>query len=1370
MAERCPDDSQVLAFVERRLSGRARAAMDAHLDRCGDCRRLVARLICAATDRPPPPDSVRPPPSTAGETAAKSRLAELLATLTRDAELTPLPDKVADRFAILGVAGRGGMGIVFRARDEHTGGEVALKVLGSRSIKPVRFRREAEALARLEHPAVVRYIDHGNADGLDYLAMEWLEGETLRARLTREPLSVDDALTLGARVAEGIAEAHRLGLIHRDLKPSNLMLANGEVAQTKVIDFGLTRRAGFPTHWTGTNVVGTPGYLAPEQARGEAVDERADLFALGAILHEAIAGGPAFAARDKTALLAKVLLEPVPSLERLRPDVPIELAELVSSLLHKDPAQRPASALAVADKLGRLQRSVEDGVARSTKALTRGERELIIVLVVGRDAGEEVHDESLPGGGKLRRKPWLARLADHNDARYEPLATGPSLLSWKAEDAPDCARRAVAVALDIGRRAPGLPMGIATVRAEVGKALAAGEAIDRAVSLVHQRPRRGAAALDGLTADLVAGHFDVSSDEQGRAWLRGSAPEDEPRMVAGRPTPLVGRETELAMALAAVTTSFDASEARAIVLMGDAGMGKTRLRHEIIAEVAVRFAPLHIWTAAADPMEAEVAGALVGRLISRAAHVDEHSAPAARQARLKEFVRATVAEPDATRVGDFVVEMAGLSRSGGEPGEALRAAMQSVAVMREQRRRALSDLVKGALSRRPLVIVLEDLQWADAASLELMEHVLMELCDRPLLVLATARPTLEARGPLWPRAETQVIRVGRIRQAAARRLVDAVLAGEVGHEDRARIVDRAEGHPLSLEELIRAAAAGALDLTPRTVLALFQSRLARMELAARRILRAASFFGVSFTSDGVSALLGGDPPDDELLRWLDTLVAREVLVHDGRTYRFRHALYREAADATLTDQDRETGHRLVGRWFAEHRAAEPAVIAEHLQRGDRAAEAARWYVRAAEQALGAHDFDGTLSFAARAISCGARGELLGEVRALEAEAYQWRGEDERMDAAASEALERLPPEHPRYGPAAGLGALSAFRRGRPERTIAIAEQLLSHLRAAPEITYPAALAGIYCAEHVHLTGRLDLGAALLSLVEERASDLVARDPLIVAARAKARARAAAHAADAAASARYYAQAAEAYQRIGDRRLAGTMLGAHGCMLSELGDFEQAARDLELALCETRALGLTAITSAFEHNLAIAYARAGRLDEADQHQRAALEQFEAQGFERMIAGCHIWLALTALERGEHERAARHAEVAVAQQKAGEPVRAYSLATRARVALAAGRVDDALGSAGEAMAILRRIGHLDEGESLARLIYAEALAAAGQSGAAREAIAEAERELMARAQRITDPALRQRFLERVSENAATLALARALGAEGAQVEPQ
>jgi tetratricopeptide (TPR) repeat protein len=531
------------------------------------------------------------------------------------------------------------------------------------------------------------------------------------------------------------------------------------------------------------------------------------------------------------------------------------------------------------------------------------------------------------------------------------------------------------------------------------------------------------------------------------------------------------------------------------------------------------------------------------------------------------------------------------------------------------------------------------------------------------------------------------------------------------------------------------------------------------------VLRAATFFGVSFHAQSVAALLGGDPPEEEVQRWLEVLITREVLepaASDGpRAYRFRHDLYRESADASLTDADRTTGHRLAGRWLAEHRAADPSVIAEHLQRGDRTAEAARWFVRAADQALRADDFESAVAFGERAVTSGAEDELLGEVRAIQAEAHQWRGDDENMEAAAIEALERLSPEHPRYGPAAGLGALSAFRRGRPERTVAIAEELLGYLRQRKEVSYPLALAGIYCAEHVHLTGRHELGAILLALVETKAADKVQHDPLLAAARAKARARAAAHSADAASSAGYYAQAAEAYDVIGDRRLAATMRGAHGCMMSELGAFEKATSGLEKALEETRRLGLTSITAAFEHNLAIAYARSGRLDEADAQQRSALTYYRAQGFERMVAGCHIWLALTALERGALDEAEGFAAEAVAQEKAGEPVRAYSLAVRAKVALAAERNDEARELADKASVILSRIGHLDEGESLARLVHAQALLASGDETGARKAITAAQSELLARADRITEPELRQSFLERVAENAATLELVERLG---------
>src|ERR1700761_4999530 len=205
-------------------------------------------------------------------------------------------DLVSDRFQVVRLAGAGGMGVVYRARDRLTGNAVALKVLrpagGSEGHDPdqvERFLREPRILSEVQHPAIVRYIAHGETErGEPYLAMEWLDGESLSARLGRGRLGVAESVDLVRRVAEALAVAHARGVVHRDLKPANLFLVGGEVARPKVLDFGVARRvvsSGVVTR-SGA-LVGTPAYMAPEQARGERdVAPAADVFSLGCVLYE----------------------------------------------------------------------------------------------------------------------------------------------------------------------------------------------------------------------------------------------------------------------------------------------------------------------------------------------------------------------------------------------------------------------------------------------------------------------------------------------------------------------------------------------------------------------------------------------------------------------------------------------------------------------------------------------------------------------------------------------------------------------------------------------------------------------------------------------------------------------------------------------------------------------------------------------------------------------------------------------------------------------------------------------------------------------------------------------------------------------------
>src|SRR5262245_15853804 len=204
-------------------------------------------------------------------------------------------DVVANRFRIESVAGTGGMGTVYRAHDVAADRTVALKTLaGIGERDAARFAREAAVLAELVHPGIVRYVAHGlTADHEHYIAMEWLEGETLHDRLMRGRMTLDDAIAIGRAAAEAIAAAHQRGVVHRDLKPMNLFLTPGGL---KVLDFGIARHVHHAGVLTNTGaVIGTPGFMAPEQVRGEtAIDARTDVFSLGCVMYRCLTGASAF--------------------------------------------------------------------------------------------------------------------------------------------------------------------------------------------------------------------------------------------------------------------------------------------------------------------------------------------------------------------------------------------------------------------------------------------------------------------------------------------------------------------------------------------------------------------------------------------------------------------------------------------------------------------------------------------------------------------------------------------------------------------------------------------------------------------------------------------------------------------------------------------------------------------------------------------------------------------------------------------------------------------------------------------------------------------------------------------------------------------
>ncbi|MGB2625869.1 MAG: bifunctional serine/threonine-protein kinase/formylglycine-generating enzyme family protein [Candidatus Acidiferrum sp.] len=256
-------------------------------------------------------------------------------------------------YTIVALLGQGGMGVVYRARDERLQRDVAIKVLphGLLSDEPAksRFRKEALALARLSHPNIAAVFDVGEQDGLNYLVMECVPGQTLSQKMRSQQLPSKEILSLGVQVASALEEAHEQGVVHRDLKPSNIMVT--PKGHAKVLDFGLAKLlepVGTPevtlslddTH----GPVGTALYMSPEQAEGKPVDSRTDLWSFGVVLYEALAGKPPFQGASALAILRAVSTEDPKSVRLFRPETPEGADQIVSHALEKDLSKRYQSA------------------------------------------------------------------------------------------------------------------------------------------------------------------------------------------------------------------------------------------------------------------------------------------------------------------------------------------------------------------------------------------------------------------------------------------------------------------------------------------------------------------------------------------------------------------------------------------------------------------------------------------------------------------------------------------------------------------------------------------------------------------------------------------------------------------------------------------------------------------------------------------------------------------------------------------------------------------------------------------------------------------------------------------------------------------
>jgi WD40 repeat protein/serine/threonine protein kinase len=418
-ATRCPGLDELKRFAAGNLTEEEAQPLEEHLLSCPDCLARMPDVDRKDTFF----EALRATPTAMGDSATATvdtGLGEYhRQTLAAQSDGTDggenfdflSPAEAADELGRLGgyrvlrVLGSGGMGVVFEAEDSRLKRHVALKVMkpeiAANAQSRQRFLREAQAMAALDHDHVVTVHQVGEDCGVPFLAMQFLRGESLDARLKREssglrvrgsgtekaeekgignrergtenpkseienpksPLPLEEVLRIAAEVADGLAAAHERGMIHRDIKPGNIWLETSRGRpRVKILDFGLARVADADVDLTqSAAILGTPSYMAPEQARGEAIDARADLFSLGCVLYRMTTGEPAFKGNSPlSVLMSLATTTPAPPHE-LNPAVSAELSELISRLLSKDPAQRPASAREVIERLDSVGNGAPSG-------------------------------------------------------------------------------------------------------------------------------------------------------------------------------------------------------------------------------------------------------------------------------------------------------------------------------------------------------------------------------------------------------------------------------------------------------------------------------------------------------------------------------------------------------------------------------------------------------------------------------------------------------------------------------------------------------------------------------------------------------------------------------------------------------------------------------------------------------------------------------------------------------------------------------------------------------------------------------------------------------------------------------------------------
>ncbi len=948
-------------------------------------------------------------------------------------EESNLIGKQINQYKILSLLGEGGMGAVYLAQDTKLLRNVALKILPadlvSEENRVQRFIHEARAASTLNHPHILTIYSIGVVENLNYIAMEFVDGVTFHDSIYRSKTDLKTLLKYLAQTAEGLAKAHSVGIVHRDLKPENIMVSSDGYA--KILDFGLAklvenegilRQAQQHESIKGV-IMGTLGYMSPEQAQGKAeIDQRSDIFSFGCILYETLARRKPFSAETTVDALYQIIhAEPAP-LEAL-PD----LQKIVERCLKKSPEDRFQTIAEVANLLKKIEIKTDEfrefdektllfNSPKVTKPISKSiseQRRQATILSAEFSVFSEMLEELEPEEAsellndlQLR----LNKIVENGGGKIEKRLTDTFVALWGtsaiSEEDPE---RATRTALNLQKEAEEfarniqhsafsiqhfLKIGISTGTILLGKSSDTGEfmtmgaAVNTAKRLQKNAPL-GKILISRETYRHIRGVFDVEVFElEGEKAEVYSVKAAKPRAfrlgkrgVEGIETRLVGRKNELEKMLDALETVFEDGEMQAVSVIGEAGLGKSRLLFEFRDCVELMSEKVRVFNARATETMRDLPYSLVRDLFSfRFEILDDDSPEVAREKLVAGFLKlienSEFKTSDAEMKIHFIGQLIGFDFSDSLHVKGILDDLQQL----QTRALLYAGQFFSAISAEiPTVIYLDDLHWADEKSLEFFDYLARNCVDAPILILEFARPALFEHRPHWGEGQTNRTRLNLtpLTKREIRALIEDILQkmpSGVPTNLQDLIISNAEGNPFYVEELIkmlidrRAIIAHSDEWTldesrlgeaevPATLNGVLQARLDKLTVWEKKILQQASVIGREFWDKAVESF-GAEinvPAILESLRRKELLYRHETSVFSGANeYLFKHALLRDATYETVLLGERRKWHEKTANWLIEtsgERADEyAATIAAHFEKAQNIRRTAEWFGRAGNQA------------------------------------------------------------------------------------------------------------------------------------------------------------------------------------------------------------------------------------------------------------------------------------------------------------------------------------------------------------------------------------------------------------------------------------